>query len=243
MAEQAQPQAQQSAKGQVLNDRTYQEVEYLKKNLGPILVAALAEICIRRPADPIEYLGHWLLRWRYNEELKRRDVQNALEVVRQKAYKKDDENQAPPPGQGFTPASPFPAPGYGGPLEAGAAEAGARKSGDPTAAGEDLAPRVSGEKRASGTEENRPSATHAEGGEHNEAGEEHATEGAEGEHHAAADEIDQRRASAVSRKSNVGDGRASAPHVEDSHSHAAEEAPAPEEESPEPPAPEEVTAE
>jgi len=40
-----------------VNERTYQEVEYLKKNLGPVLVAALAEICIRRPADPIEYLG------------------------------------------------------------------------------------------------------------------------------------------------------------------------------------------
>ncbi|CAG7725364.1 unnamed protein product [Allacma fusca] len=53
---------------------------------GPILVAALAEICIRRPADPIEYLGHWLLRWRYNEELKRRDVQNAMEVVQQRQW-------------------------------------------------------------------------------------------------------------------------------------------------------------
>lgn len=69
-----------------VNERTYQEVEYLKKNLGPVLTAALAEICIRRPADPIEYLGHWLLRWRYNEELKRRDVQNALDNVRQKQW-------------------------------------------------------------------------------------------------------------------------------------------------------------
>ena len=75
-----------AAKPANVNERTYQEVEYLKKNLGPILVAALAEICIRRPADPIEYLGHWLLRWRYNEELKRRDVQNALDVVRQKQW-------------------------------------------------------------------------------------------------------------------------------------------------------------
>lgn len=39
--------------GNALNERTYQEVEYLKRNLGPILVAALAEICIRRPADPM----------------------------------------------------------------------------------------------------------------------------------------------------------------------------------------------
>jgi len=254
MAEQVQSQApaqQPSAKGQVLNDRTYQEVEYLKKNLGPILVAALAEICIRRPADPIEYLGHWLLRWRYNEELKRRDVQNALEVVRQKAYKKDDENQAPPPGQGFTPASPFPAPGYGGPIEAGAAEAGARKSGvDPTAAGaEDLGERrASAEHPASETrpsgDVNRASVPHVEGEHSAEAGEElgaRASEGAEG-HGEAHHEIEDRRASAMSKKSHDLGREHSGTHVEDSP--AAEEPPAPEEhEAPEPPAPEEGTAE
>jgi len=85
----------ESSKPVNVNERTYQEVEYLKKNLGPILVAALAEICIRRPADPIEYLGHWLLRWRYNEELKRRDVQNALDVVRQKQWAQAQEEGKP----------------------------------------------------------------------------------------------------------------------------------------------------
>jgi hypothetical protein len=84
-----------SGKPPNVNERTFQEVEYLKKNLGPILVAALAEICIRRPADPIEYLGHWLLRWRYNEELKRRDVQNALDVVRQKQWAQAQEEGKP----------------------------------------------------------------------------------------------------------------------------------------------------
>ncbi len=138
MAEQSSP---SSAKAQVLNDRTYQEVEYLKKNLGPILVAALAEICIRRPADPIEYLGHWLLRWRYNEELKRRDVQNALEVVRQKAWTKDDESlqsnpnapsQAPGPEtftQGFVPGSAYAPPGYGGPLDQNVVEEAMKPEG------------------------------------------------------------------------------------------------------------------
>jgi len=112
--------------GNPLNERTYQEVEYLKRSLGPILVAALAEICIRRPADPIEYLGHWLLRWRYNEELKRRDVQNALEVVRKKTWADEtglvDPNapEVPPDpesyGSGFVPQHPYGPPGYGGPL-------------------------------------------------------------------------------------------------------------------------------
>jgi len=121
---------QAAGQGSQLNDRTYQEVEYLKKNLGPILVAALAEICIRRPADPIEYLGHWLLRWRYNEELKRRDVQNALEVVRRKTWNKEEEPKRPSqagaepvpavaesvaPTEGFIPSHPYGPPGYGGP--------------------------------------------------------------------------------------------------------------------------------
>jgi len=115
-----------SANGQnnAVNERTYQEVEYLKKNLGPILVAALAEICIRRPADPIEYLGHWLLRWRYNEELKRRDVQNALEVVRQRQWAQvESETAAAAPAaapepftDGFIPSHPHGPPGFGGPL-------------------------------------------------------------------------------------------------------------------------------
>jgi hypothetical protein len=114
--------------GNPLTERTYQEVEYLKRSLGPILVAALAEICIRRPADPIEYLGHWLLRWRYNEELKRRDVQNALEVVRRKTWSDKDDPAMPNPnapdvppapemfGAGFVPQNPYGPPGFGGPL-------------------------------------------------------------------------------------------------------------------------------
>lgn len=153
MAEQSSP---SSAKAQVLNDRTYQEVEYLKKNLGPILVAALAEICIRRPADPIEYLGHWLLRWRYNEELKRRDVQNALEVVRQKAWTKDDESlqnpnapsQAPGPEtftQGFVPGSAYAPPGYGGPLDQNVVEEAMKPE---AAEGE----QVEGQRSTEGTE-------------------------------------------------------------------------------------------
>lgn len=103
---------------------TYKEIEYLKKTLGPVLVSALAEVCVKRPTDPIEYLGHWLLRWRYNEELKRRDMENALEVIRQRqAAKCERETNMPlcrlpldPYGQGVLPNYPFLPPGYGGPV-------------------------------------------------------------------------------------------------------------------------------
>lgn len=127
--------ADSAGKTQTLNDRTFQEVEYLKKNLGPILVASLADICIRRPADPIDFLGHWLLRWRYNEELKRRDIQNTLEVVKQKAWTKDDEqsHNAQNLLQGFVPGSTNAPPGFGGPLDASAL---AEKSAEAAPVGE-----------------------------------------------------------------------------------------------------------
>lgn len=43
---------------------------YIKKHLGIPLTLALAEIVAKRPSDPIHYLGHWLLKWRWNQEQK-----------------------------------------------------------------------------------------------------------------------------------------------------------------------------
>jgi len=241
MAEQA-----QAGKGQALNDRTYQEVEYLKKNLGPILVAALAEICIRRPGDPIEYLGHWLLRWRYNEELKRKDVQNALEVVRQKAWSKDDGNQAQAPqiAQAFTPAA---APG-----EEPAAEA--RKS-EPTP------PADSGERRASGEEKRLSGQQGADGGEARRASgaEERRASGGEerrasgGEERRASGGEERRASGGEERRASGGDpatGGEPEPSAEAAEERRpsgeappADEPPAAEAMDEPPPAPEEITAE
>ncbi|CAG9817231.1 unnamed protein product [Phaedon cochleariae] len=50
-----------------------EDVAYLKENLGTPLTLALAEISAVQPRDPIHYLGHWLFKYRYNEEV--RDVQ------------------------------------------------------------------------------------------------------------------------------------------------------------------------
>lgn len=46
-----------------------EDVQYLKENLGIPLTLALAEITAVQPRDPIHYLGHWLFKYRYNQEI------------------------------------------------------------------------------------------------------------------------------------------------------------------------------
>lgn len=43
-----------------------QDTVYLKKVLSKPLIEALCEIVSKKPADPIEYLGHWLLHFKVN---------------------------------------------------------------------------------------------------------------------------------------------------------------------------------
>lgn len=48
---------------------------YLKKTIGKPLALALAEVTTKKPRDPIHYLAHWLIKYRYNKE-----VQEAKEM-------------------------------------------------------------------------------------------------------------------------------------------------------------------
>ncbi|KAL1513698.1 hypothetical protein ABEB36_003072 [Hypothenemus hampei] len=50
------------------------DVTYLKDCLGKPLALALAEITALRPKDPIHYLGHWLFKYRYNQQ--QEDINN-----------------------------------------------------------------------------------------------------------------------------------------------------------------------
>jgi len=36
------------------------DAEYLRQNVGACLSECLADVCMKRPVDPIEYIAHWL---------------------------------------------------------------------------------------------------------------------------------------------------------------------------------------
>ncbi|KFV94644.1 DPY30 domain-containing protein 2, partial [Eurypyga helias] len=42
------------------------ESDYLKRCLGSCLKKGLAEVVVVQPADPIEYLAHWIYSYRRN---------------------------------------------------------------------------------------------------------------------------------------------------------------------------------
>jgi hypothetical protein len=56
------------------------ESAYLKDELGPILARGLAAVSIARPADPVEYLGLWLLHQLQQKERKAQEVEIARKL-------------------------------------------------------------------------------------------------------------------------------------------------------------------
>ncbi|CAH1187072.1 unnamed protein product [Phyllotreta striolata] len=77
-----------------------EDVCYLKECLGVPLTLALAEITAVQPRDPIHYLGHWLFKYRYNEEMTEKQTNEINELtnernrIAQEKWKKFLEEEA-----------------------------------------------------------------------------------------------------------------------------------------------------
>ncbi|KAJ3638431.1 hypothetical protein MTP99_001795 [Tenebrio molitor] len=61
-----------------------EDVKYLKQYVGKPLTLALAEITAKQPRDPIHYLGHYLFKYRYNQELEEVQKQEIDELTRER---------------------------------------------------------------------------------------------------------------------------------------------------------------
>ncbi|XP_011689223.1 PREDICTED: uncharacterized protein LOC105450849 [Wasmannia auropunctata] len=70
---------------------------YLKKVLSKLLIRALCEIVAKKPADPVEYLGHWLLHYKICEERamqqKESELERSLSIDREKLTLKKVEDE------------------------------------------------------------------------------------------------------------------------------------------------------
>jgi hypothetical protein len=61
-----------------------EDVKYLKQYVGKPLTLALAEITAKQPRDPIHYLGHYLFKYRYNQELEEEQKQEIDELTQER---------------------------------------------------------------------------------------------------------------------------------------------------------------
>lgn len=61
-----------------------EEVHYLKQTVGKALTLALAEITAKQPRDPIHYLGHYLFKYRYNQEIEEVEKKEVGELTRER---------------------------------------------------------------------------------------------------------------------------------------------------------------
>nr|XP_031829625.1 DPY30 domain-containing protein 2-like [Nomia melanderi] len=66
---------------------------YLKNHLSEPLSRAVREIVAKKPSDPIEYLGHWLLNYKVCEERgkRRKELELELAIERRRLESKEKE--------------------------------------------------------------------------------------------------------------------------------------------------------
>lgn len=73
--------SQLSSELSILDRMDTDDVLYLKTVFAKPLTLALAEITSKQPRDPIHYLGHWLFKYRYNQEMSVKRKQEIQELI------------------------------------------------------------------------------------------------------------------------------------------------------------------
>ncbi|XP_072106736.1 DPY30 domain-containing protein 1-like [Mobula birostris] len=65
--------------------------QYLREVLGTCLTQGLAELAQRRPLDPIEYLAHWLYKYRQNQGMELQEEREEEELEEEARLQAQEE--------------------------------------------------------------------------------------------------------------------------------------------------------
>jgi len=67
--------------------------EYLKEHVGQALTTGLAEVTQKKPADPIDFLSHWLRKFVQNREDQLKAAEKDLLLIREREQAEQEKRR------------------------------------------------------------------------------------------------------------------------------------------------------